>query len=135
MAYGWEHYDWERADACATNENSARTYVDLFRGVTLTPTVSLKRDDYRLNLNTQAGLNYYKAVFAGAEVVWLISPGTRFLVSYMNDRRNQLITSAGQRRSPSLPWRLATMRWGLPLPLRSQLLPSGTLLCLRLLPA
>ena len=28
VAYGWEHYDWERADANATNENSVRAYVD-----------------------------------------------------------------------------------------------------------
>ena len=65
--------------------------VDVFRGVTLTPTFSVQRDDYRLDPTKEVGLNYYKSMSAGVELAWLITPGTRFLVSYMNDRRNQLI--------------------------------------------
>jgi MtrB/PioB family decaheme-associated outer membrane protein len=74
--------------------------VEVFRGVTVTPTFSLKRDDYRLDPTTEVGLNYYKARSAGVELAWLVTPGTRLLVSYINDRRNQLITSAGQSLPP-----------------------------------
>ena len=74
--------------------------IDLFRGVTVTPTFSAKDDDYRLDPTKEVGLRYYKSVSAGVELAWLITPGTRFLVSYTKDRRNQLITSAGGNVAP-----------------------------------
>ena len=173
VAYGFEHYNWLRADTNATNENSTKVYadwkptgwitarvsalearrryeaynylaffgywqwptpatppalttstqyspayrqfmfddrdrriaqgslaIDLFRGVTVTPTFSAKDDDYRLDPTKEVGLRYYKSVSAGVELAWLITPGTRFLVSYTKDRRNQLITSAGGNVAP-----------------------------------
>ncbi len=169
-AYGFERYDWVRADANATNENSGKVYVDwqptrwitarasvlaasrryetydypgfvgaaqwpngggggfgdprystayrqfmfdnrdrvkaqasvavdLLRNLTLTPTVAVRDDDYRLNPATEVGLQFDRTTSAGVELVWVASPYTRFLVSYMHDLQKQSISSAGQQRA------------------------------------
>jgi MtrB/PioB family decaheme-associated outer membrane protein len=77
--------------------------VDLFHNFTVTPTVSLRNDNYQLDPNTEVGLQYYRTVSAGVDVAWLLGPGTRLLLSYINDRRNQQITSAGQSVAPFPP--------------------------------
>ena len=74
--------------------------IDVVRNVTITPTVSVKNDDYRLDPSTEVGLNFDKAVSAGVELVWIVGPDTRLLLSYMNTRQRQLITSAGQTMPP-----------------------------------
>jgi len=175
-AYGFERYEWERADTSATNENSGKFFVDwkpvrwltargsvlaaerrhetydylgfvgnaqwpsdpfnltrystayrqfmfddrdrvkaqaslaidVVRNVTVTPTVSIKNDDYRLAPSTEVGLNFDKAVSAGVEMVWVIGPETRLLLSYMNTHQKQLITSAGQSVPPFPPNQFAS---------------------------
>ena len=170
-AYGFERYDWVRADTNATNENSGKVYVDwqptrwitarasllaaprryetydylgfvgaaqwpnggvggfgdprystayrqfmfdnrdrvkaqasvavdLLRSLTLTPTVAVRDDDYRLNPATEVGLQFDRTTSAGVELVWVASPYTRFLVSYMHDLQKQSISSAGQSVPP-----------------------------------
>ena len=74
--------------------------VDLFRNLTLTPTFSVRDDNYLLDPTTEVGLNHDKSVSAGAELAWVISPGTKVVVSYMNDHQRQLISSAGQSVPP-----------------------------------
>jgi hypothetical protein len=74
--------------------------VDIFRNVTLTPTVSIRDDDYRLNPATEVGLQSDKAISAGVELAWVASPDTKFIMSYMQDRQQQTITSAGQSEPP-----------------------------------
>jgi len=168
--YGYERYNWTRADVDATQENSAKVYVDykpavwmtarasvtgaqrrydsydyltfvgkaqwpagagvtqystayrqfmfddrdrvraqaslavdVVRNVTVTPTIAFRDDRYLLNPATQVGLNFDRAVSAGVEVAWVLSPDTKFMVSYMNDQQKQLITSAGQAVPPFLP--------------------------------
>ena len=166
-AYGFERYDWVRADANATKENSGKVYVDwqptrwitarasllgaqrryetydylgfvgafqwptpgpftrystayrqfmfdnrdrvkaqasvavdLLRGLTLTPIVAMRDDDYRLNPATEVGLQFDRTTSAGVELVWVASPFTRFLLSYMHDLQKQSISSAGQSVPP-----------------------------------
>ncbi|MGB8398908.1 MtrB/PioB family decaheme-associated outer membrane protein [Bradyrhizobium sp.] len=169
-AYGYERYDWTRADVNATHENSGKAYVDwkpaswvtarasvsagqrryesydylafvgtaqwpagdsvtrystayrqfmfdnrdriraqaslavdVVRNVTLTPTFSFRDDRYLLNPATEVGLQFDRAVSAGMELAWVVSPDTKLVVSYMNDRQKQLISSAGQGVPPFAP--------------------------------
>jgi MtrB/PioB family decaheme-associated outer membrane protein len=74
--------------------------VDVFRNVTLTPTVSIRDDNYLLNPATEVGLNSDKAISAGVELAWMMSPDTKFIMSYMQDRQQQVITSAQQSVPP-----------------------------------
>jgi hypothetical protein len=74
--------------------------VDLVRNVTLTPTLLVRDDQYRLDPTTEVGLNFDKAISAGAELACVLSPDTKLLLSYMNDRQKQLISSAGQNVPP-----------------------------------
>ena len=72
----------------------------MFRGVTLTPVFGFRNDEYHLNPTTEVGLNNYRSRFMGIEAAWFIDPNTRFLFSYMNEPRSQVITSAGQNVPP-----------------------------------
>lgn len=166
-AYGFERYNWVRADVDGTHENSGKVFVDwkptgwmtarasvlaaqrryesydylafvgipqwpdgdsvtryssayrqfmfdnrdrikaqgslavdVFRNVTLTPIVSLREDQYRLDPLTEVGLQYDRATSAGAELTWLAGPDTKILLSYMHDRQRQMISSAGQAEPP-----------------------------------
>jgi MtrB/PioB family decaheme-associated outer membrane protein len=168
--YGYERYDWTRADVDATHENSGKAYVDwkpvswmtarasvlaaqrryesydylafvgtaqwpagagvtqystayrqfmfdnrdriraqaslavdVVPNVTLTPTLSFRDDQYLLNPTTEVGLQFDRAVSAGAELAWIVSPDTKLMVSYMNDRQKQMISSAGQSVPPFSP--------------------------------
>ena len=168
--YGYERYDWTRADVDATHENSGKVYVDwkpadwmtarasvlasqrryesydylafvgmaqwpvgagvtqyssayrqfmfdnrdrvrtqaslavdLLPSVTVTPTVSYKDDRYLLDPATEVGLQFDRAVSAGVELAWVISPDTKLVMSYMNDHQKQMISSAGQSEPPFLP--------------------------------
>jgi Putative outer membrane beta-barrel porin, MtrB/PioB len=74
--------------------------IDLLRNLTLTPTVSVRNDNYRLNPTAEVGLNYDRTSSAGVELAWVASPDTKFLVSYMHDRQRQLISSAGNSVPP-----------------------------------
>ena len=78
----------------------ASVAVDLLRNLTLTPTVAVRDDDYRLNPATEVGLQFDRTTSAGVELVWVASPYTRFLVSYMHDLQKQSISSAGQSVPP-----------------------------------
>jgi hypothetical protein len=165
--YGYERYNWTRADVDATHENSGKVYVDwkpaqwmtarasvlaaerryesydylafvgmaqwpngagvtqystayrqfmfdnrdrlkaqaslaidVVRNVTLTPTLSYRDDQYLLNPTTEVGLQFDRAASAGVELAWVVGPDTRLMVSYMNDRQKQVISSAGQNVPP-----------------------------------
>ena len=74
--------------------------VDVFHNVTLTPTIAVRDDRYLLDPLTEVGLNSDKAVSAGAELAWVASPDTKFVMSYMHDHQEQLISSAGQSVPP-----------------------------------
>jgi Protein of unknown function (DUF3374). len=161
-AYGYEHYDWTRADASSTAENSGKVYADwkptawittrasalfaerragnydypgnvgffqwpftphpnganyspyyrqlylddrdraqakfavdvnVLRNLTVTPTFNLKNDTYIFGQN-QEGLTSDRSYAAGVEMAYVATPDVTFLVSYMNEHRNQNILSA-----------------------------------------
>ena len=164
--YGFERYDWTRADVDVTNENSGKVFadwrpaswmtargsllyserrydhydylgfvgafawpvagntrystayrqfnldnrdrikgqfsvaIDVLRGVTITPVFGFRQDEYLLNPATEVGLTRDRSKTMGIEAGWLMDPNTRFLVSYMNEPRSQVITSAGQNVPP-----------------------------------
>jgi hypothetical protein len=81
----------------------ASVAIDLFHNFTLTPTFALRNDEYHLDPNTEVGLQSDKSISAGVELAWLVSPDTKILLSYMHDRPNQLISSAGQSEPPFPP--------------------------------
>jgi MtrB/PioB family decaheme-associated outer membrane protein len=165
-AYGFERYDWTRADVDVTNENSGKVFadwrpvswmsargslyyserryqnydylgfvgafqwptpgnarystayrqfnldnrdrikgqfsvaIDVLRGVTITPVFGFRQDEYLLNQATEVGLTRDRSKTMGIEAGWLVDANTRFLVSYMNEPRSQVITSAGQSVPP-----------------------------------
>lgn len=165
-AYGFERYDWTRADVDVTNENSGKVFadwrpvswmsargslyyserryqnydylgfvgefawptpgnarystayrqfnldnrdrikgqfsvsIDVLRGVTITPVFGFRQDEYLLNAATEVGLTRDRSRTMGIEAGWLMDANTRFLVSYMNEPRSQVITSAGQNVPP-----------------------------------
>ena len=161
-AYGYEHYDWTRADASSTTENSGKVFgdwkptawittrasaqfsdrtagnynylgnvgmfqwptapfpnspnyspyyrqlylddrdraqakfavdVNVLRNLTVTPTVNVKNDTYIFAQN-QEGLTSDRSYAAGVEMAYAATPDVTFLVSYMNEMRNQNIISA-----------------------------------------
>jgi MtrB/PioB family decaheme-associated outer membrane protein len=77
--------------------------VDVFDNITMTPTVSIRDDEYHLDPATEVGLNSDKAISAGVEVAWVAGPDTKFVMSYMRDHQEQLISSAGQAVPPFPP--------------------------------
>jgi hypothetical protein len=60
-----------------------------------------ENDQYLLDPTREVGLNCYKTVGAGVDLAWVFGPGTRLLLSYMNERRNQQIPS--DRKHTLLP--------------------------------
>ena len=76
--------------------------IDVFRGFTLTPVFGFRDDEYLLDPTREVGLTRDRSRTMGIEAGWLVDPNTRVLVSYMNEPRSQVITSAGRtsRRSP-----------------------------------
>jgi MtrB/PioB family decaheme-associated outer membrane protein len=69
--------------------------VDVWRGLTVTPTFSYQDDDYSISA-TEAGLTRLQSVKSGVEVAYAISPGTNILFAYMNEyyRQNLKFTTA-----------------------------------------
>jgi MtrB/PioB family decaheme-associated outer membrane protein len=168
--YGYERYNWTRADANTTNENSGKVYadwtpvkwvtaraswlyaerrydmydyygnvgffqwpndtgaspntkynaafrqfyldnrdrnkgrlsvaVDVIPRLTVTPTFGWQLDDYKLNPNTEEGLQRDHSWNAGIEASYLLTPDTRLLFSYTNEQHSQIITSSGQSNPP-----------------------------------
>jgi hypothetical protein len=66
-------------------------YVDIALSptVTVTPTVNLRNDWYRIDPTRLEGLMGDTSISAGIEVDYAMSPTTTFLVSYMNERQDQ----------------------------------------------
>jgi hypothetical protein len=169
-AYGYEHYDFTRADASSTAENSGKVYADwkpsawittrasalvserragnynylgnvgifqwpnltgvgsgtwpngttnyspyyrqfylddrdraqakfavdvkVLNNLTVTPTFNVKNDTYIFAQN-QEGLTSDRSYAAGIEAAYVATPDATFLFSYMNERRSQNVTSAG----------------------------------------
>ena len=77
--------------------------VDVLHNVTVTPTVSFREDRYLLDPATEVGLQSDRAISGGVELAWIASSDTKFVVSYMQDRQEQLISSAGQSVAPFPP--------------------------------
>jgi len=109
-------FQWPAANGASTNYSSAyrqfnldnrdRTVgkfsvsVDVLRGLTVTPTFSYRDDNYLIMPWTQEGLNRDKSTTMGIEAAYLMDANTRFLFSYMNEPRSQVITSAGTSAAP-----------------------------------
>jgi MtrB/PioB family decaheme-associated outer membrane protein len=74
--------------------------IDVIRGLTLTPTIGWRNDDYNLDPTREVGLNRDHSRTIGIEAGWLVNSNTRLLASYMNEPRSQLITSAGDSVPP-----------------------------------
>jgi len=74
--------------------------VDVFHNFTVTPTITARNDDYLLDPTKQVGLNSDRAISTGVELAWVAGPDTKFVMSYMRDHQEQLITSAGQSVPP-----------------------------------
>ena len=167
-AYGYERYDWTRADVDTTHENSGKVFadwkpwtwltaraswlyserrydtynylgfvgaaqwpngggnystayrqfyldnrdrnkarfslsVDLLRNLTVTPTVGLQNDDFKLDQSTEVGLLRDHAWNAGADLIYVMSPYTKFLFAYLYEHRSQLVSSSGQNTPPFPP--------------------------------
>jgi hypothetical protein len=71
--------------------------------LTITPTFGFRDDIYLLDPTKEVGLNRDRSRFMGVEAGWLVDPSTRVLLSYMNEPRSQVITSAGQGVPPFAP--------------------------------
>jgi len=82
------------------NKGQLSLAVDLLPGLTITPTLGWRFDDYDLNPLTEIGLNKDYSWNAGGEVAYLVAPGTNFLFSYIYEDHRQLITSAGNAAPP-----------------------------------
>ena len=81
------------------NKGQLSVAVDVIPTLTVTPTIGWKLDDYRLDPNTEEGLQRDHSWNAGIEVSYLVTPDTRLLFSYMNEQHSQIITSAGTQVS------------------------------------
>jgi MtrB/PioB family decaheme-associated outer membrane protein len=69
--------------------------IDVFDGVTVTPTLGLRNDDFKINNLTEEGMKQDHSLDAGVEASYLMGPDTRFLFSYMHEHHSQIIKSAG----------------------------------------
>ena len=67
----------------------AQVDIDVIRNLTVTPNVTWRDDDFRLQDN-QVGLAHDRSVAGGVDVAYAASPDLRFLFSYMNESRQQL---------------------------------------------
>jgi MtrB/PioB family decaheme-associated outer membrane protein len=81
--------------------------VDIIRNLTLTPTLGYQEDNYSISA-TELGLVRSQAVKSGIEAAYVVSPGTTFLLSYMNERYRQNLkfstTSGGAAITPANTW-------------------------------
>jgi len=80
------------------NKGQFSLAVDVARGLTVTPTFGILKDDYRI-ASTELGLTRSHSTHAGVEVAYAFNPDMTFLFSYMKDRYDKFlrssITSAG----------------------------------------
>jgi MtrB/PioB family decaheme-associated outer membrane protein len=67
--------------------------VKVLNNLTITPTFNLKNDTFMFSQN-QEGVTSDKSYAAGVEMAYAASPDVNFLVSYMNEVRNQNVMSA-----------------------------------------
>jgi len=77
----------------------AQVDVDLIRGLTVSPTVVWRDDEYRLGQN-QLGLTHDRSTAAGIEAAYTVNSSLRFLASYMNERRAQFELASNTIVSP-----------------------------------
>jgi len=75
------------------NKGQFSLAVDLIRGLTVTPTLGIRNDDYRID-STQLGLTRNHSVHAGIELAYVLNPDTTFLFSYMNERYDQQLRAS-----------------------------------------
>ena len=62
--------------------------IDVWRGLTVTPTFGYQDDDYSISA-TEAGLTRLQSVKAGVEFAYAIGPGTNIVLAYMNEYYRQ----------------------------------------------
>lgn len=81
--------------------------VDIIRNLTLSPTLGYQEDNYSISA-TELGLVRSQAVKSGIEAAYVVSPGTTFLLSYMNERYRQNLkfstTAGGAAITPANTW-------------------------------
>jgi MtrB/PioB family decaheme-associated outer membrane protein len=75
------------------NKGQFSLAVDLIRGLTVTPTLGILNDDYRID-STQLGFTRNHSVNTGIEFAYAINPNATFLFSYMNDRYDQQLRAS-----------------------------------------
>jgi hypothetical protein len=84
-AYGWEHYDWTRTDASATNDNSAKVYGDWKPTTWVTTRASFAYDERRAsNYNYPMNVGIFQWQSGAFPVSPNYSPYYRQL--YLDDR-------------------------------------------------
>jgi hypothetical protein len=121
--FQWANPGCQTAAGCSTQYNVAmrqfyldnrqrqigkfQVAVDVWRGLTVTPTFGYQDDDYSISA-TEAGLTRLQSVKSGVEVAYAISPGTNILFAYMNEsyRQNLKFTTAngGGAMTPANTW-------------------------------
>jgi MtrB/PioB family decaheme-associated outer membrane protein len=74
--------------------------VDVLRGLTVTPNVTYRDDNYLISPYFEEGLNRDRAWTFGIDASYLVNPDTRVLFSYLNEPRSQIVTSAGGSAAP-----------------------------------
>ncbi len=77
----------------------AQVDVDVIRGLTISPTVVWRDDEFRLQTN-QLGLTHDRSTAAGVEANYAMNSSRRFLFSYMNEQRNQYQLASGTTLAP-----------------------------------
>ena len=121
--FQWANPGCQTAAGCSTQYNVAmrqfyldnrqrqigkfQVAVDVWRGLTVTPTFGYQDDDYSISA-TEAGLTRLQSVKSGIEVAYAISPGTNILFAYMNEyyRQNLKFTTqnGGLAMTPATTW-------------------------------
>ncbi len=75
--------------------------IDVLRNLTVSPTFKWQDDQFLMAQN-QVGLYHDRSLAAGVEMGYAASTDLRFLLSYMNEQRNQLL-GATSTQVPAIP--------------------------------
>jgi MtrB/PioB family decaheme-associated outer membrane protein len=67
--------------------------IDLIHGLTVTPTLGVLNDDYRIT-SSELGLTQNRSLHSGVELDYVFNPNLTFLFAYMNDRYDQQLRSS-----------------------------------------
>lgn len=70
------------------NKGQFSVAVDVVRGLTVTPTFGYQEDWYSLSA-VEVGMTRQQSIKSGVELAYAFTPGTTFLLSYMNEQSRQ----------------------------------------------